>query len=72
VVVASAAGAGATLAFFDTAFTKQSQILNAATASKTYTDVVAMIQEWATEGTGLSLEQVQKGWGDDDLEMDTR
>lgn len=66
------ANATSTFRFFDTAFSLQDKISNTATADKSFNEVLATIQEWATDGTGLSLAQVQAGWKDSDLEMATR
>lgn len=47
--------------FFDTAYANQPAIYNSATADMTYNEVVALVQGWATEGTGVTADQYTTG-----------
>lgn len=47
--------------FFDTAYANQPAIYNSATADMTYNEVVALVQDWAIQGTGVTAEQYTTG-----------
>jgi hypothetical protein len=72
VIVSSFTNASSTLHFFDTAFERQEEIFNGPTADMTYSQVRELIGSWALDGTGLTSEQLDEGWADGDLEMETR
>lgn len=56
-VVAYAFGTqDAVFTFMDTAYANQAQIYNSATANMTYNQVVDLVADWATDGTGVSKE----------------
>lgn len=46
----------AVFTFMDTAYANQAQIYNSATANMTYNQVVDLVADWATQGTGVSKE----------------
>jgi protein-disulfide isomerase len=63
--------------FMDTAYANQAQIYNSATANMTYNEVVALVGTWATEATGVTLEEYNMGMNSGNqvgsqIEMNTR
>ena len=52
---------GSVFTFFDTSFANQPLIYNTATADSTYNEVVALVSEWATAGTGVSYNDYYVG-----------
>ncbi len=51
----------AVFTFMDTAYDQQPSIYNSATADMTYNQVVALVQSWAIDGTGVTKEQYAEG-----------
>jgi hypothetical protein len=45
----------------DTAYAKQSSIYNSVTMDMSYNEVLALIEEWATAGTGVTSDQYYSG-----------
>ena len=55
----------------DTAFANQGDIYTSVTANMTYTEVVGMVELWATNGTGLTSEQYKIGMNSSTPEGET-
>ena len=47
--------------FMDTAYANQDQIYTSTTADMTYNEVIALVEQWTIEGTGLTSEQYYVG-----------